>query len=339
MRTNRQTFLDNLATLRAFLTGETGIDSYHLVTSTFSLVTQNSEELSPACIKNAFRKRVILDHIGNLQVLYGNVVIGLCVLFRYLEMVITSLSVNLEMGLRSTFGGFASALTAFLSTADRALLASQSTLRRAIIARVLNRVALTIGEEGLETHINTDVRMIATAREMLNMRFGFAHDQRIPVPICTMDEMYGLGRALDRTVQLDLEKMSHLLGHNEVFLVLMQIAVFAILPQLDRVPVVRLLEARKADIGNTQLFSSQKAFERLGEPICQHLYGRGGYVFALPFESTLEIIFGGECLLLCILCFDHFKHLIIEHARFDQALHQQGGLFSIWVQTVFKRSH
>jgi len=118
------------------LTGETGIDSYHLVTSTFSLVTQNSEELSPACIKNAFRKRVILYHIGNLQVLYCNVVIGLSVLFRYLEMMITSLSVNLEMGLRSTFGGFASALTAFLSTADRALLASQSTLRRAIIARV-----------------------------------------------------------------------------------------------------------------------------------------------------------------------------------------------------------
>src|SRR2546427_8622589 len=178
--------------------------------------------------------------------------------------------------------------------------------------------------------------MIATAREMRSQRFGFAHDQRIPVPICTMYEMYGLGRALDRTVQLDLEKMSHLLGHNEVFLVLMQIAVFAILPQLERVPAVRLLEARKADIGNTQLFSSQKAFEGLGEPICQHLYGRGGGGFPLPLHNELSSIYWGGSVPLFALCFFSFLHLLFENMGFGPTKHQKRSMFSIFVGTVLK---
>ena len=62
-----------------------------------------------------------------------------------------------------------------------------------------------------------------------------------PSALCTRCTL--LGNSLDRTVQLDLEEVSQFLRDNEVFLVLVQIAVFAVLSQLDGMPSVRLLEA------------------------------------------------------------------------------------------------
>ena len=64
-------------------------------------------------------------------------------------------------------------------------------------------------------------------------------------------------------MQLDLEEMSDLLGHNEVFLILMQIAVFAILPQLDGVPAIGLFEAREANHQECMLFGSEKRLSDL----------------------------------------------------------------------------
>jgi hypothetical protein len=86
-------------------------------------------------------------------------------------------------------------------------------------------------------------------------------------------------------MQLDLEKMSQLLRHNQVFLILVQIAVFAILPELKRVPTVGLLETGESDTRDIVLFGSKKACEGLGEPISKHLNACGWNVFALSLES------------------------------------------------------
>ena len=65
----------------------------------------------------------------------------------------------LRAALRRATSSLAAAMTAFLASAQLALLASQGFLRGAIEARVLNGVTLTIRQEGLEANVNTDVRM------------------------------------------------------------------------------------------------------------------------------------------------------------------------------------
>ena len=59
----------------------------------------------------------------------------------------------------------------------------------------------------------------------------------------------------------------------------------------------------------------------------------------MSLELCRQIVLGGEGAPLCILPFRDLKHLIIELARRDQATHEQMGLFFIWIQAVFKRSH
>ncbi len=50
--TNRQTFLDHLATLVTLLRGEARVDSYDLVTSSCSLVFQDLEKRAPTSIQD-----------------------------------------------------------------------------------------------------------------------------------------------------------------------------------------------------------------------------------------------------------------------------------------------
>ena len=50
---------------------------------------------------------------------------------------------------------------------------------------------------------------------MLGMWLRLTHDEGIPMPISTMDQVNCLGRALDGTMQLDLEGFPDLGGHNE----------------------------------------------------------------------------------------------------------------------------
>jgi len=124
-----------------------------------------------------------------------------------------------------------------------------------------------------------------------------------------------------------------------MFLVLVQIDIFTVLPELDRVPLVAFLEARETYF-HGKLFACKKTFERFGEAVCKTLYCCGrNMLSATSFETSGEIILPRECTLFFILCFDRLKHLVIGMSGLDQALHEQVRLFFIWIQTVFKRSH
>src|SRR6266487_5600266 len=141
-------------------------------------------------------------------------------------------------------------------------------------------------------------------------------------------------------MQLDLEAMSQFLGNHEMFLVLMQIHIFAILPQLDRVPAIGLLKPGEANIRDVIGFRGKEPLQRFGEPVCEHLDRGGGHLFtALTFESLFQIVLTGERAVLLILLFDHLKHTIIDMARRSQASHEQVGLFLIHVQSVLKCFH
>ena len=134
--------------------------------------------------------------------------------------------------------------------------------------------------------------------------------------------------------------MSQLLRDNEVFLVLMQVYIFAVLSQLERVPPVRLLEPRKADTRNVIGFRGKKSLEGLTEPVCKHLYGGGGNMCtSMTFESMFQIRLTGERACLLILLFDHLEHSIIDMARLSQASHEQTGLVLLHVQSVLKCFH
>src|SRR6266536_3456833 len=141
-------------------------------------------------------------------------------------------------------------------------------------------------------------------------------------------------------MQLDLEEVTELLGNNEMFLVLMQIHIFAVLPQWNAMPAVRLLEARKANTRDVIGFRGKEPLQRFREPVCEQLDRGGGHLFtALTFESLFQIVLTGERAVLIILLFDHLKHPIIDMARRSQASHEQVGLFLIHVQSVLKCFH
>src|SRR6266516_1339408 len=115
-------------------------------------------------------------------------------------------------------------------------------------------MALAIRQERGEPHVNADSRMLACAWGMFSVWLRLTDNEGIPVSISPMHEVNGLGSALERTMQLDLEEVSQLLRNDEVLFILMQIDIFAILTQLDGVPAIRFLEAWETHIRNTEFF-------------------------------------------------------------------------------------
>src|SRR5947209_10810347 len=206
MRPNAQTLLNDLPAPRAFLCGVARAHSYHLMTSSFSLIFKDIEERTPTRVHDAFCQVVIFHHVGDLQVFYHDVVIALRIRFRRLEMMITTLTGNLQMRLCRILRGFLLPVTAFLTPTQHTLLAPERSPRRAIKARVLYRLPFAIGQEGFESDVNADIRMVARRGEMFGLWLGLTDNKCIPVAIGTQDQVDRLRRSFNRTMQLDLER-------------------------------------------------------------------------------------------------------------------------------------
>ena len=174
---------------------------------------------------------------------------------------------------------------------------------------------------------------------MFRLWDSLTHDESIPLSISPQNQMDRLRSTFYWAMQFDLEEVPQLLGHNEMFLLLMQIAVFPVLPELDRVPAVRFLEARETNTRNAILLGCKKTLKRLRETVGKHLHRRRWDVFTLSFESFFQLILAGECPILLIVCLDRLKHVIVNGARLTQALHEQMGLLLIRIQTILKCSH
>src|SRR4051812_26944119 len=98
MRTNAERLLYDLSALRALLGSEARVHSYHAMSSIFSFGTENFEECPPTGVHDAFRQMMVFDHIGNLKVFYDNALVPFSIRLRGLEMVISPLTIDLEMG-------------------------------------------------------------------------------------------------------------------------------------------------------------------------------------------------------------------------------------------------
>jgi hypothetical protein len=282
---------------------------------------------------------MVLDHSGDSKVFYHDTLIVLSIGLSRLEMMIAALPLDLEMSLGCATSSLTTACAAFLAPAQGALLTPKCTMRSAIETWILYRVALTIGQKGLKSHIKTDVWMRTVNGRMLGLWPCLTDNEGIPVPVSTVYKMYGLRSTLYWTMQLDLEEVSSLLGDNQVFLVFVQVHIFAVLSQLDRVPAVGLLEAWKADTGESILFGSEKALEGFRQAISKHLHRSRWYMLTLPFELRFQVILCGECSILLILRLDGREHPVVNGARLAQASDEQARLCFSWIQTVFKCSH
>ena len=339
MSTNTQGLLNKLPAMTACLCREARVDSYHLMTGTFSLVTQDSEKCAPTGVHDALREMVVFHHVRDLKSFNRNHLIAFGIGLGCLEMVIAPLSVDLQMRLRRTTSSLAAAVTALLAPRYCALFAPKRPLRDTIEAWVLTSVPLAVSEKRFETYVNADIRMIAVRRVMLIVGLNLTDNKGVPVSISAQNKMCGFGRPLYRAVHLDLEGFADLRRDYQMLFVLMYIGIFAVLPELDTMPAVRLLETREPDIGDTMLFRSEEALQGLTEPIGQHLYRCRWHMRALTFECRLKIVLAGECLFLLILCLDRLKHGVIDATRFNQARHELAILFLIHEKPVFKCSH
>jgi hypothetical protein len=123
MRTNRERLLGNFPTLVTFLTGETGVHSNDLMSGAFSLGSEEVKKLAPTSVTNGFGKVMVLYHAAYVQIFYRNQGVMVSVLLSNLEMEITALTFDLQMGLRCALRGFARPQAPFLASAQCALLA------------------------------------------------------------------------------------------------------------------------------------------------------------------------------------------------------------------------
>src|SRR5207247_4605067 len=110
-------------------------------------------------------------------------------------------------------------------------------------------------------------RMFTNTGKMLAWWFSLTDDQRVPMPISTQDQMNRLRLPLYRSMQLDLDGLAHLGRNDEMFLVFLQVHIFAVLPQVDGMPLVAFLESWERHL-QSKLFAGKKSMEMLGAKIC-----------------------------------------------------------------------
>ncbi len=339
MCTNAEGLLNKLPAVTTCLCGVTGVHSDDLMTSSCSLLFKNSEERTPTGVENGLGQVMVFHHIGDLKVLDGNPLIASSIGFSNVEVMISTLALDLEVCLSNVARCLAKPLTALLASAQLSLLTPECRGARAIETRIRNGMAFTIRQEGLEPNIDTDIRMLTRTGKVFSLRLRLADDKGVPMPICSQDKVNGFRFPFYRAMQLDLEQLAKFGRHDEVFLVFVQIHIFAILPELDTMPSVGLLEAGKATF-LTQFFPGKEALQGFGEPVSEHLYRRGWYVFfALSLKLCFQFVLVGKGASLLILLLRYCSHLIIDTACFRQTGNELGMLFLIHEKTVLKCSH
>ncbi len=339
MRTHTEGLLHQFPTVTACLCGVAGTHSDHIMSSVLSFDSEDSEELPPTCIHDRFGEMVVLHHVGDLKVFDGNTLIAFSIRFGNFEMMISALALDLQVRLGGIARGFAVAFAVLLAPAHLSLLVPERFLRGAIVARVRNRVPFAIGQEGLESDIDANSRVLARRAGMLVVGFGLTDNECIPMAVSPTHEVSGFGRAFKWTMEFDLDGAAQLLGERQMLPIRGKREISLVLSQLDRVPAIGFLEARETAL-LTEFSHGKEAFEGLIQTICQHL-NRGSRHMLTPTTSELggQIVFHEKLTRLLIRRFGGSQHLIVEMARLDQAPHEGFGLGFIRVDSVLKRSH
>ncbi len=340
MRTDAQGLLDDLTTPIAFLRGIARVHSDHLMSSTCSLGFEDIEERAPRGIHDAFCEMVVLDHAVNVQLLNGNMLIGLGILPGNLIVKVPALPLDLEVSLCGAPCSFPSPRAPLVPTGYGALLTPKRLLLLAVVVRIVDCTSFGVRQEGLQPNIDPNSRVLTHHCSMLCMRLNLTDNQGIPMPIGSMHEVSRLRCPFKRMMQFDFDRTTQFLGDDKMLPTRGKLEVHFMLSELNGVPSIRLFEPGEPYIRNAQLTGSKKALEGLTQAIREHLDRGSRHVFPSATGKLLvQIVLRQERAILLILCLECCKHLIVELSRLAQACHEQTRLLLSRVEAVFKRFH
>lgn len=336
MSPNAQAFRNDCLAPKAHLRSEVRSDLYHPPASIFSFVGQDENELTPACIVNAFGEMTISSHPADIQVFNGNEAISIGVNLGRLEEKVTALLGDFKVSLGHVLGGFPPAAASLDATGENALFAPKRLLALAVIARVLNRSTFRVGQEDLETNIQTDGGPILYG---FNGRH-FTDDERIPMAVSSQDNVNRFWETFEWPMEFDLDEFSELSGYMKMLPIGIQPDIFAlaILPEVNGVPLIGVLEARETGTG-VSFFSFQVSAKGLVKSVRERLYCRSRHVLATAFECLVKVVTKLKFSGLFILGLRLFQHLVVKMTRLREALDEQPVLFLVGVKAIFKGFH
>ena len=320
---DRERLLNDLAAVKAPLRGEARRHFANPYSSFLRFEYEDVLESIPTRVRDGASKVAVLEHILDSQVLNRDEGVPIHVVPRRLVRVVLALAGYSEVDLRRLSSRLAPAARAFLSTRRLALRPPEFLRRPHEAARVLDNVAIRVGDEVREANVKADASTIPFLRCISEI----ADDEDIPVPVGAIDEVSGFGTTFELPVLLDLEAATELLGNPQppgsFAGVEEHVSSAPVLTNRNAMPAVSGFEARKANL-LTKLFAVKKSLESLVESAREGLNGRLGDVLragatATSFEPIREVVATKELACLVIMSLDHLQHLVVKLAAFRQA--------------------
>ena len=181
MDTIRQRFWDNFMTTGAFLTGMVRLDFRELLASTCSLALQFQPKTTPPRVRYTLGEVMVLEHIGDGQVLYSDLITSFKDTMGCLELKIFAL-------IRYPFMGASDNLTLFCSTAaplfaarQYPLMFAKSFFRLTIMARVRDMFTIRIYSKRVKPHVYTDSRVDQGLLQDLTLQRRLLHTSHLLV--------------------------------------------------------------------------------------------------------------------------------------------------------------
>jgi len=206
MNTNRKSLRYDSSAVGASLSCAARVYPDKLPASFFRFVGKKAKELSPASIRYAFRKMMILNHICDLKVFNSYVAVGVDNVSGKLMRKVFSLVLDLLILLRQKLDSFAPVATTLLAPRHLSVGFTKRSLCFSQIARIFNNLVIAGNGKGSEPNINPDL----SARD--RQGFSFDNIRKHSVPFATLPlDCDCLDLPFQGTVQLDFD-LAHI--HN-----------------------------------------------------------------------------------------------------------------------------
>ncbi len=159
MDTIQQRFWDNFITTGAFLTGMVRLDFRELLAGTCSLALQLQSKVTPSRVGYTLGEVMVLQHIGDGQVLHSDLITSFKDTMGCLELKILALVRYLFMGASDNLTLFCSAAAPLFAASQYALMFAKSFFSLTIMARVRDMLTIRIYGKRVKSHVYANRRV------------------------------------------------------------------------------------------------------------------------------------------------------------------------------------
>lgn len=334
MNPNREGLSDHLAATGTSLRSEARQYLNDSATSFFRFVAEYRDETRPTRVGDTFCEMRVSYQVLYVEVLHSDEGVPVDVPAGGLVEEILPLAGTLEVPLRGGSCGFLASIGASLSTARLALRFAQPFLTPLVVAWVVDRLALRVGEKALQAQIYADGRTLFERR----CRSQIAHDERIPMAVSPAHEIGRFRPTLDRTMLFYLDTSTKLFGNLEPLGPLLQeyVVSFTVLSEMDGVPTVASLKTRKTNLLSVFL-TIQESLDGDVQAVAECLDRGLGDVLATPaFEPARKVVPTQRIAALNVVALDQFEHFVVNTARFGETGEEQPLLCTVGIETVLE---